>query len=559
MKLFKDLSISKKITVLITSLIFLLMLTAAFGIYKMNVIGQELKIIQTDNLPLIELVAHITEKQLEKAVLIERAMRVAGVTSSEQTVPELHRRVTELTRIIDDEIQDAEDILMAAKGRALGQKLKGEIEAIERAMLSVEQDIHSLEGVVERMMDRLEQGAEVSESDVVMLEQQQRSIEIHMEEILVSVEKMTEHTIEKVDHDEEIALKGMFWLSAFSIMIGALLGVLITRGITRPLARAVEASQRLASGDLTVKLEANSADETGQLLNAMHAMSERLLDMVSHIAAATEQLSGATNEVAAVTTQTARSIESQTEQLDQASVALNQMLSTVKLVSEHASEAATSTASADQQAKNGREIVSQVNISIQELASQIEHAQASITRLDAETNNVDRILAVITAIAEQTNLLALNAAIEAARAGTAGRGFAVVADEVRSLASKTQQSIITIQEMVGTLKSEARMCVDAMNEGYSKAGVTVKHAQQAESVLLEITGATDTISAMNVQIASTAEQQSAVTEQVSASVIQIHGAGAEISTGAQQVSVAAEELAQLSENLKRLVGQFKVS
>jgi len=558
MQFFKNLSIGKKITALISALTLLLLITSVFGIVKMHTIGQEFDTIQTEDMPLIELVSDITVKQLEKAVLVEKAMRIAGVTDSAQTLPELHQKITRLAHEIDNEIKAGESILATAKAHSLSEILKGEIDTIEHSLLSVEEEHRLFEGRVEGLMKRLEHEETLAFDEVLALEHAQETIDRHLEAILAGIEKMTEHGLEQVHHDEESALHGMIWLSAASILIGLLLGVLITRAITKPLAQAVAATKRLAAGDLTVQIDATSTDETGQLLTAMREMSARLLDMVSHIAAATEQLSGATGEVAAVTTQTARNIESQTEQLDQTSVAMTQMSATVHDVSRNAAEAAASTASADRQARKGQEIVVLVNSSIQELSDQIEHSKAAITRLDAETEQVDSILDVITSVAEQTNLLALNAAIEAARAGESGRGFAVVAGEVRTLASKTQQSIITIQEMISTLKKEARTSVDAMNEGYTKAGATVELARQAEGALLEITGAIDTISNMNIQIAGAAEQQSAVAEQVSASVTRIHDIGTENSAGAQQVAVASEELAQLSENLKGLVGQFKV-
>ncbi|VAW65023.1 Methyl-accepting chemotaxis sensor/transducer protein, partial [hydrothermal vent metagenome] len=153
---------------------------------------------------------------------------------------------------------------------------------------------------------------------------------------------------------------------------------------------------------------------------------------------------------------------------------------------------------------------------------------------------------------------ALNAAIEAARAGEQGRGFAVVADEVRTLASRTQESTLEIQAMIESLQSGSTRAVDVMSKGKEQAVISVGHAQKAGESLKGITQAVSSISDMNTQIATAAEEQTAVAEEINRNIVNISQLGEQTVSGAQQTSTASEELARLSSDLQMMLGQFKV-
>ncbi|MFO8142146.1 MAG: methyl-accepting chemotaxis protein, partial [Marinobacter sp.] len=184
-------------------------------------------------------------------------------------------------------------------------------------------------------------------------------------------------------------------------------------------------------------------------------------------------------------------------------------------------------------------------------------AAASVNRVSQDSGNIEKIIEVISGIAEQTNLLALNAAIEAARAGTHGRGFAVVADEVRSLASRTQDSTREIQDMIGRLQAGAGEAASEMQSSRERARVTVEKTAEAESALVRIREEVASINDMNAQIASAAEEQSAVAEEVNRNIAKIHDSTVEASAGSEQVASSSRDLAVLAGQLRSRVSVFQ--
>ncbi len=325
-----------------------------------------------------------------------------------------------------------------------------------------------------------------------------------------------------------------------------------------PIAETVKAMQRVADGDLTVTLATKGLKETSVITSTLMSLIQHLRCNVEGVVHSSQQVASQVSELDQVASGTNKRMRDQRDQIEQIAKAMEEMVTTVHAVAKSAAKAADGAGNASVEVEGGRQIVDETVNHIKGLADQMDTTTGVIQQLGRDTDNIGAVLEVIRGIAEQTNLLALNAAIEAARAGEQGRGFAVVADEVRSLASRTQQSTQEIQEMIEHLQGGARNAVNAMEESRNSTGHTVEQAFKLNEYLDRIVHSVMTTSDMVTQIASAAEEQSAVAEEINRNVAGI-GDVAELGVrGVQQTSSVGEELSRQSEHLEQLVEHFKI-
>jgi methyl-accepting chemotaxis protein len=347
--------------------------------------------------------------------------------------------------------------------------------------------------------------------------------------------------------------------AAIGFVVGLLAALLIAQLIVVPLRQAVQQARKVAAGDLTADIRSERKDELGQLMQAMQEMTEGLRSLLKRLSGGIEQLATAAEEMSAVTEQTSAGVTQQKMETEQVATAMNQMVATVQDVARNAESAADSAGQADRQAQHGTTVVQQAIERIERLALAIEQSAGAIERLKHDSTNIGTVLDVIKSIAEQTHLLALNAAIEAARAGDAGRGFAVVADEVRALARRTQESTTQIEQLVSTLQDGAQGAVDMMGRSRAQANHTVEAAKEAGDALDAINDSVSSIQQLNQQIATAAEQQSAVAEEINRSVTSIRDVAEQSAAATEETSAASIDLARLGGELQAEVNRFRLA
>jgi methyl-accepting chemotaxis protein len=321
----------------------------------------------------------------------------------------------------------------------------------------------------------------------------------------------------------------MLILGVAAIAIGAAVAWFITRSITAPLNKAVDVAETVASGDLSSHIEVRSGDETGRLLQALKAMNDSLLNVVSQVRTGTDEISTASGEIAAGNLDLSSRTEQQASSLEETASSMEQLTSTVKQNADNARQANTLARSASEVAVKGGDIVSQV-----------VHTMGTIN--DSSRKIVD-IISVIDGIAFQTNILALNAAVEAARAGEQGRGFAVVASEVRNLAQRSAAAAKEIKGLIDASVANVETGSRLVNDAGQTMGDIVSSIQRVTDIMGEITSAS--------------QEQTLGIEQINAAITQMDEVTQQNAALVEEAAAASQSMQEQAANLATVVGFFK--
>lgn len=379
-----------------------------------------------------------------------------------------------------------------------------------------------------------------------------------LDELVAFQKREGERAATNVESISSSVTVGVIIAIVVAIIAMTLLAWRLTLSLTRPIEEALVHVERIAGGDLRVAIKAQGHDEPARMLQGLEDMRNRLQRALATIQSSSEQLASTSEELNSVTDDSSRHIASQTEQLEQAATAINELTAAVDTVAKDAQSASESSDYADERAQRGRALVGDTEQSIEALSGDMGDSATKVQQLADKVNQITTVLDVIRAIADQTNLLALNAAIEAARAGESGRGFSVVADEVRALAHRTQQSTVEIEDLVKSVQGSSKESVTTMQQSVERAQQTLERARSAGEALKEIATAVAEINNRNTSIASAAEEQAAVARDVDKNLVSIRDLSNSTASGAEQTASSAEELARLAVQLNTLINEFKL-
>ena len=315
------------------------------------------------------------------------------------------------------------------------------------------------------------------------------------------------------------------------LALGAVFAHFISRSITRPLTQAVNVAQRVAEGDLTSEVQAQSKDETGQLLHAFNSMNENLRKIVGEVRSGSDSIAAASEEIAAGNEDLSQRTEEQASSLEQTASSMEELTSTVMQNAENAKQANQLAAGASEVAVKGGNVIGQVVL--------------TMSSINDSSKKIVDIISVIDGIAFQTNILALNAAVEAARAGEQGRGFAVVAAEVRTLAQRSAAAAKEIKQLIG----------DSVHKVEDGTRLVDEAGKTMDKIVTSVKRVTDIMS----EIAAASQEQSAGIEEVNQAITQMDQVTQQNAALVEEAAAAAESLKQQAHNLVQAVAAFKLA
>lgn len=362
-------------------------------------------------------------------------------------------------------------------------------------------------------------------------------------------------------------------LALGAVLLGAVLALLLGRGISRPMTLMCKAMRELAGGNFDVVLPGlGRKDELGEMAGAveefkLQAVAKAERDAAAQDAQNREASAARRTELIRFADDFETTVGSIVSNVSASAVHLEQAAGTLTRTAETTQGLSSQVAGASEEASSNIQSVAsateELSASVDEIGRRVresnriaeaavvqaQQTDARIGKLSRAAQEIGDVVKLITAIAEQTNLLALNATIEAARAGDAGRGFAVVASEVKSLASQTAKATDEISNHISGMQDATKESVAAIKE----IGATIG---QISTIAASITSAVEQQGSATQEIARNVQSVALGTQEAAKNVVQVNRGATETGSASADVLTSAKALSSESTRLRSELDRF---
>lgn len=511
--------------------------SSLYGLSSISKVGAELKTIAEDDIPMTTMLMEISVKQLEQAVLLERVLRLGSIisedTNVEQSLKQTEAAFIKLGHEVEEEIKKFEMLSDEAIKHTSEDYIRKKFQTVSAAARVIEDDHASYEKHAEEIFEFVNAGETDAAMEVVgSLIKEEEKLADELKVLLHDLEAFTEKSALDAMHHEESAIATMTTLTIVGVVVGVLLGLLISRGITAPMKKMLNAMEDIAEGegDLTRRVDINGTDEIAQLGTAFNKFAEKIRGVMLQVAKSSDSVASGSSQISVGNLNLSQRTEEQASSLEETASSMEEMTSTVQQNAGNADQATQLAQSARNQAEMGGKVVSQ--------------AVTAMGEINHSSKKIAEIISVVEEIAFQTNLLALNAAVEAARAGDQGRGFAVVASEVRVLAGRSADAA---KEIKGLIEDSVGK-VQTGSELVDKSGETLQ----------EIVVGVKKVSDIVFEIAAASQEQSSGIAQVNTAVTQMDEMTQQNAALVEEAAAASKAMEDQAKELINLVGYFKL-